>query len=45
MEEKLIYDRECIRCLRYPECKGKPIESKGNGCISYEERSKEDAKN
>lgn len=42
MEEKLIYDRECIRCHMYPECKGKPLANKGKGCLKYMERIKED---
>ena len=39
VDEKLTYDRECIHCQRYPECKGKPMSNKGNGCLKYLERS------
>jgi hypothetical protein len=35
----LVKDRDCIRCRKFFECKGKP---KGNGaCVNFEERKKD----
>ena len=35
-EEQLIHDRECTKCKRYWNCKGKV---KGTNCVYYEERN------
>ena len=36
-EKKLIKDRECVKCEKLFDCKGKP---KGIKCVCFKERKK-----
>lgn len=38
-EQQLIHDRECMKCKRYWNCKGK---EKGTNCVYYEGRKDRD---
>ena len=40
-ENKLVKDRECIKCKHFFDCAGKP---KGARCIKFEERQGKDDK-
>ena len=37
-EAKLIKEKECIRCGKFFDCKGKP---KSKPCVNFEERKKD----
>ena len=37
--EKMVKDRECLKCEKFFDCKGKPKEIKQ--CLNFAERKKE----